>query len=194
MGCGGGVEDAVRHRVKCAWGKFRELSPFLTLRGMSLKLKGKLYSACVQSVLVYGSETWALKVGDVQRMMSTERMMVRWMCGVSLKDRRSSLELLDCMGIVCICERMRRCRLSWFGHVERKSGDDWVSKCRDLVVEGARGVGRGKKKWFECVANDMRDLGLKRGDAMDRAVWRGGILGNRPTRACAETRTLKRRR
>jgi hypothetical protein len=193
MGCGGGVEDAVRHRVKCAWGKFRELSPFLTLRGMSLKLKGKLYSACVQSVLVYGSETWALKVGDVQRMMSTERMMVRWMCGVSLKDRRSSLELLDCMGIVCICERMRRCRLSWFGHVERKSGDDWVSKCRDLVVEGARGVGRGKKKWFECVANDMRDLGLKRGDAMDRAVWRGGILGNRPTRACAETRTLKRR-
>jgi hypothetical protein len=86
---------------------------------MSLKLKGKLYSACVQSVLVYGSETWALKVGDVQRMMSTERMMVRWMCGVSLKDRRSSLELLDCIGIVCICERMRRCRLSWFGHVER---------------------------------------------------------------------------
>jgi hypothetical protein len=53
-----------------------------------------------------------------------------------------------------------------------KSGDDWVSKCRDLVVEGVRGVGRGKKKWFECVANDMRDLGLKRGDAMDRAVWK----------------------
>ena len=73
MGCGGGVEDAVRHRVKCAWGKFRELSPFLTLRGMSLKLKGKLYSACVQSVLMYGSETWALKVGVVQRMMSTEK-------------------------------------------------------------------------------------------------------------------------
>ena len=63
MGCGGGVEDAVRHRVKCAWGKFRELSLFLTLRGMSLKLKGKLYSACVQSVLVYGSETWALNEG-----------------------------------------------------------------------------------------------------------------------------------
>jgi len=55
---------------------------------------------------VHGSETWALKVGDVQRMMSTEKMMVRWMCGVSLKNRRSSLQLLDYMGIVCICERM----------------------------------------------------------------------------------------
>jgi hypothetical protein len=67
---------------------------------MSLKLKGKLYSACVQSVLVHGSETRALKITDVQRIVSTERMMVRSMCEVSLKDRRSSQELLDCMGIV----------------------------------------------------------------------------------------------
>jgi hypothetical protein len=71
------VGDAVRHKLRCAWGKFRELSPLLTLRGISLKLKRKLYSVCVQSVLVYGRETWALKFGDVQRMVSTERMMDR---------------------------------------------------------------------------------------------------------------------
>ena len=45
-------------------GKFRELSPILTVRGMSLKMKGKIYGACVQSVMTYGSETWALKVSD----------------------------------------------------------------------------------------------------------------------------------
>ena len=43
------------------WGKFNELAPILTRRGISLKLKGKFYRACVQSVLVYGSETWATK-------------------------------------------------------------------------------------------------------------------------------------
>ena len=40
---------------------------------------------------------------------------------------------------------MRHGRLRWFGHLERKSVDDWVSACRRLVVEGARGragVGR----------------------------------------------------
>ena len=36
--------------------------PILTLRGASLKLKGKIYRACVQRVMVCGSETWALKV------------------------------------------------------------------------------------------------------------------------------------
>jgi hypothetical protein len=43
-------------------------------------------------------------------------------------------------------------------------------QCRDLVVEGVRGVGRGMKKWWECVVSDVNDLGLKRDDAMDRAV------------------------
>ena len=65
IGSGGGAEDASGMRVKCAWGKFRELSPILTARRASLKLKGKVYRTCVQSVMVYGSETWAMKAEDM---------------------------------------------------------------------------------------------------------------------------------
>src|SRR5579863_5536190 len=189
LGCGGGVDDAVRTRVKCSWGKFRELAPILTVRGMSLKMKGKIYRACVQSVMVYGSETWALKVVNVQQLERTERMMVRWMCGVTLKDKKRSQELLDSLNIVGVAERVRRGRLRWFGHVERKSAEDWVLKCRELVVVGARNRGRGKKSSMECVEDDMGRLHLRREEALDREVWRGGILGNRPTRASAEKRT-----
>jgi hypothetical protein len=42
-------------------------------------------------------------------------------------------------------EVVRRGRLLWFGHVERKSRDDWVKMCRDFVVEGTRRQGRGGK-------------------------------------------------
>ena len=66
IGNGGGFEEALRMRVKCAWNKFRELSPILPLKGASLKLKGKIYMTCVKSVMVYGSETWAMKVDDMQ--------------------------------------------------------------------------------------------------------------------------------
>ena len=38
----GGVEEAVRCRVRCAWAKFNELMPILTMRGTSLKVKGKI--------------------------------------------------------------------------------------------------------------------------------------------------------
>ena len=37
--------------VNCAWQKFRELSPILTVKGISLKLKCMLYKSCVQSVM-----------------------------------------------------------------------------------------------------------------------------------------------
>ena len=183
---GGGVEESSRTRVKCAWGKFRELAPILTSRGASQKLKGKIYKSCVQSVLVYASEAWALKVCDVQRLERTEMMMVRWMCGVTLKDRRSSQELLDRLGIVSVADVVRRGRLRWFGHVERKRAEDWVSKCRNLEVESARGKGRGRKTWKDCVEEDLNKLKLKREDAQDREGWKRYIMGNRLTRASTD--------
>ena len=45
---------------------------------------------CVQRVLVYGSETWPMEAEDMQCLERTERMMVRLMCGASLKSRISS--------------------------------------------------------------------------------------------------------
>src|SRR6266581_1484778 len=99
IGAGGGVEEAIRARVRCAWAKFRELSPILTNKGASLKVKGKVYPACVQSVLIYGSETWAVRVEDVSKLERAERMMVRWMCGVTLRDRIASVELYSRLGL-----------------------------------------------------------------------------------------------
>ena len=83
----GGVKAAVRNRVRCAWGKFHELAFILTRRGVSLKLKGKFYRACVQSVLLYDSETWAMKVKNDNQQQRAERAMARLMCGVSLRNR-----------------------------------------------------------------------------------------------------------
>ena len=45
---GGGVVEAARARVRCAWAKFKELFPILTVRGASYRIKGKIYSACVE--------------------------------------------------------------------------------------------------------------------------------------------------
>src|SRR5206468_2542336 len=84
----------------------------------------KIYRACVQRVLVYGSETWPMKVNDMQRLVRTENSMVRWMSGVTLKDRRPSEKLRLGLGIEGVEEVVRRGRLRWFGHVERKEDDD----------------------------------------------------------------------
>ena len=151
LGVGGGAEEAARARVICAWAKFKELSAILTARGASNRIKGKIYRACVQSVLTYGTETWAMKVANLQSLKRTERMMVRWMCGVSLKDRKRSVDVYSLLGVESVAEVVRRGRLRWFGHVEHKNGDNWVSACRNVVVAGVRCAGRGRKTWRECV-------------------------------------------
>ena len=46
---------------------------------------------------------------------------MRWMCGVSLKDKIFSVELLDRLGVECVSDVVQRGRLRWFGHVERLS-------------------------------------------------------------------------
>ena len=108
ISAGGGAEEASRARVRCAWVKFRELSPILTSTGASFNVKGKVYKACVQRELIYGSETWPVKVEDMQRLERRERMMVRWMCGVSLKDRISSVELNERLGVEGVADIVRR--------------------------------------------------------------------------------------
>ena len=177
LGAGGGVDEAARARVRCAWAKFKELSPILTARGASHRMKGTIFRACVQSVLTYGTETWAMKAENLHSLERAERMMVRWMCGVSLKDRKRSEILYSLLGVQSVAEVLRRGRLRWFGHVERKNGDDWVSACRNVVVAGVRCVGRGKKTWRECVKDDTDELGLRPEWAVFRDVWRGLISG-----------------
>ena len=67
-------------------------------------IEGKIFSTCVQRVMVYGSETWAMKVEEMERLERTERMMVTWMCGVTLKDRNSSDELLSRLKIESVSD------------------------------------------------------------------------------------------
>ena len=111
IGSGGGAEEASMMRVKCAWGNFRELSPILTARRASLKLKGKVYHTCAQSMLVYGSETWAMEAEDIQRLERTEWMMNRWMCGEKLSDRKANAELLSWLGIESVSDFVKCGRL-----------------------------------------------------------------------------------
>ena len=169
--------------MRCAWSKFRELAPILTSRGASLKVKGKVYRTCVQRVMVYGTETWPMKAEDMNRLERTERMMVRWMCGVRLRNRIPSEELNCRLGIVRITEIVRRGRLRWFGHLERKRSDDWVSACRKYEVPGRKGRGRSRKTWDECVRTDLRKGGIDAQCAKDRDEWKN-LIGGKPSNPC----------
>ena len=51
-----------------------------------------MYRAFVQNVLTYGTETWTMKAENLHSLEKIY-MMVRWMCGVSLRDRKQSEDM-----------------------------------------------------------------------------------------------------
>ena len=85
--------------------------------------------------------------------------MVIWMCGVSLKDRKRSVDLHSLLGVQSVADMVRHGRSRWFGHLECRGVDDWVPACRKVEVAGVRCKGRNRKTWNECV-KDMKVLDL----------------------------------
>jgi len=50
--------------------------------------------------------------------------MVRWMCGIKLRDRVSSEGLIERLGFDDIILVLQQSRLRWYGHVMLKEDND----------------------------------------------------------------------
>ena len=74
-------------------------------------------------------------------------------------------------GLDDIISVLQQNRLRWYGHVLQKEDNDWVKKCMEYEMEGARPRGRPKKIWREIMGKDCQVYGLNREDAMDRIRW-----------------------
>jgi len=57
----GDADAAVEARIRISWNKFRHLVLMLTTKDISLTMRGRLYSRCVQSSMLHGSETWPVR-------------------------------------------------------------------------------------------------------------------------------------
>ena len=52
-----------------------------------MKLKGTVYKTVVRPALLYGAETLATTRGQEARLEVNEMRMLRWMCGVTKRDK-----------------------------------------------------------------------------------------------------------
>ena len=117
----GGCEAAVTARTRCGWVKFGECGELLYCRRFPLELKGAVYRSYVRSAILYGSEAWCLKESEMGILQRTERSMVWAMCGVQLKYRTRSTDL---MFMLCLIETIDQLamasRVHWYGDVLRR--------------------------------------------------------------------------
>ena len=71
VSAGEGCETAVTARTRCGWVNFRECGELLYV-----------YESYVRPAILFGSEAWCLKESEMRIRRSTDRCMMRAMCGV----------------------------------------------------------------------------------------------------------------
>ena len=150
-------------------------------RRISARVKGKVYKTVVRPAMLYGSETWAVKRAQEKKMDAVEMRMLRWMCGVTKMDRLTNDRIRGTTKVGELSKKVQERRLKWFGHVTRREENYIGKRVMRMEVQGRRKRGRPKRRWMDCVRDDMKGKCLTEMDAQCRTGWRNMVRYIDPT-------------
>jgi hypothetical protein len=142
------------------------------------KTKKLMYQALVQSILLYGAETWSLNTKQANKLLATETEFWRRSARKSRKEKVRNVTIREVMEVrKNILEVIEEKRLRWFVHVKRMPGNRLPLKVLEWEPEGTRRRGRPKERWTDGVRRSMTNHGLKEEVTRDRDRWRNLVLG-----------------
>ena len=91
-------------------------------RDLSIKLKIRVYVACVLSILLYCSESWTTYRRHERRLNSFHFRCLRSILGIFWRDHVPNASILRLTGATDMFTLLRQRRLRWVGHVYRQVG------------------------------------------------------------------------
>ncbi|CAH8548641.1 unnamed protein product [Schistosoma curassoni] len=150
------VSDEISARIRKARLAFANLRHLWRRRDIRLSIKGRVYCAAVRSVLIYGSETWPLRVEDTRKLLVFDHRCLRNIAGVCWDHRVSNSEVrrrvLGNDG-KSVDEVMNLHRLRWLGHVLRMPEHRLPRRALlSGIGDGWKKVRGGQTKtWHQCL-------------------------------------------
>jgi hypothetical protein len=114
----------ITKKVNQAMGAFQALREcFFKPKGISLRLKGRVYSSLILSILLAGSEQWKLDAAKIKKLNRFHNYCANQMTGVFWKQQSRQhikmAELHSRLDLLSIESYVTAKTLSWLGHVAR---------------------------------------------------------------------------
>src|SRR6218665_2284893 len=169
----------IKRRIGLASEMFGTMNKVWRSNNITTATKVKLYRTFVITVMMYGSECWCLRKEDGRRILVAEMSCLRRILGRSRRERiRNEVTRKELGQQVTLVEKIRKRRMTWFGHVTRMEGNRLPVVALYGQVEGTRGRGRQPKKWIDNVKEDLHVTaqGMNMIEAVDnsrnRRIWR----------------------
>jgi len=85
-----------------------------------MKTRIKLYNTLALPVLLYGSETGAVKASDARRITAAEMKYMRRTAGYTWTDCKTNAQIAKELKITPILDKLLEYKRSWIQHVNRR--------------------------------------------------------------------------
>jgi hypothetical protein len=144
---------------------------------LSKNLKIKIYRTIILPVVLYGCETWSLKLREKRRLRVLRRIFGPKRDEVTGEWRKLRNEepnnLYSSLNILRVIKSRR---MRWVGHVARMGEARGVYRVLVGKPEGWRPLGRPRHRWEDNIRMDVREVEWGCVDwmelAQDRDRWR----------------------
>ena len=70
------------------------------------------------------------------------------------RERMRNEDIRQELKVAELREKIRECRLRWYGHVKRMEENEFVRWSAERSEPGTRRGGRPRKRWMDCVRDD----------------------------------------
>ena len=149
-----GSRPEILVRIAQTTAALARLKPIWRDKNITLRSKIKLMRTLVVSIFLYACETWTLTAELQKKIQAMEMKCYRKVLGISYLEHitnesvrnRIKQEIGEHDDLLTIV--MKR-KMSWFGHVSRKSGME--KTILQGTVKGGRRRGRQRKRWEDNI-------------------------------------------
>ena len=166
----------IKIRIAMAISSMTKLTTIWRNREISFPTKLKLYKALIQTILLYGSESWTLTAETTKRIQSFEMKCYRKLLGISWREHKTNEFVKSQITLLAgpqepLLTIIKKKKLSWFGHVTRHN--TLPKTVLQGTLEGGRKRGRQTKSWMDNIKEWTRmDSPALLRRAEDRDGWR----------------------
>ena len=124
----------------------------------------------IRPAMLYGMEAVAVTKAQEKKMEVVEMRMLRFSMGKTRMDRVRNDVIRTTLKVSELSGKLSETRLRWYGHVLQRD-EEYVGQQMRRMVVGTRGRGWPKRRWMDCVREDLRVSGVMEKDALDRPNW-----------------------
>ncbi len=157
---GQGTEE-IRSRINLARSAFSRLQSCLwSRREISLRTKGRVYQAVLRSILLYGCETWPVRVVDEKTLWVFDNDSIRRIQRVRRGDCVPLVEQRRHLCLISVLALLVQRRLRWFSHAARRSEGELIKGLLLPIPPRTwrRRAGSQLKTWATTIKADMEPL------------------------------------